>query len=421
MALLDRIASAVASRPANEVLRGDPVSMEEFGYLLGQSTGNAARSKSGAIVSPKRALGITAWYSGARYLAETVSGLPWHHYARINDDERVRRAPFVWLENPDTEQTQLGLIEHVMMSLIHKGNAFAFKIRNGAGQVVGLREIHPDRITAGIGPDNRKYFLVDHDSTVFTSREILHIPGIAYEGRFGMNPIQTLADPLGAVAAADDYSGRFFSGGTHVGGIISVPQDLTGTQAQALRQEWDMFHQGLVNAHKTGVLSKGATYQRISLDAKDAQLLESREYGIAEVSRMLRITPHKLYDLSHATFSNVEHLAIEAAADSIQPWVQRIEAAINADRDLVLPGHYLEASLEGMLRGDSAARAAYYTAGINGGWLTPGKAARLENMPSPPELDYYLRPLNMAVLGEDHPTNGPEDMASDNTAPGGAA
>lgn len=413
MALLDRIAATTA--PALEAVTraADPVTMEEFGYLLA-GRGSANRSKSGVAVGPLRVLGITAWGSGVRYLSETVSGLPWHHYLKLADDERQRREPFPWMARPDLEQHWLGLVEHWMMSLLHHGNGYAFKVRNVAGQVVGLRELFPDRITVGVAPDGRKRFLVDHDPTVFTTREILHIPGLAYNGRIGLNPIRQFGDALGSVAAADDYAGRWFAGGTHVGGLISVPQELTQGEADRLRVEWDAFHAGLVNAHKTAVLSKGAKYERISLTAADAQLLETRQYGIAEIARILRITPHKLYDLTHATFSNVEHLAIEASGDSIAPWVRRIEAAINADTDLVPPGHYVEASLEGMLRGDSVQRAAFYTAGINAGWLTPGMAARLENKPSPPELDYYLRPLNMAVLGEHDSTPG--DSASD---PGG--
>ncbi len=124
---------------------------------------------------------------------------------------------------------------------------------------------------------------------------------------------------------------------------------------------------------------------------------------------MLRIPPHKLYDLTRATFSNIEHQAIEAVTESIRPWVVRIETAINSDPDLVLPGHYIEASLEGLLRGDSAARVAYINGGIAGGWMTPARGARLENLPAPPELEYYQRPLNVDVIRPGQPV---EDQAT---------
>jgi len=403
VALIDRI----DRRRARIQNSADPVTLEEFGALLGQGTGQSFKTTTGVSVGVNRVLGITAWYSGVRYIAETVSMLPWKHYVKLPDDSRERRAPWPWLAKPDVEQTWSGLLEHAVMSLLHKGDGFAFKIRNQVDQVVGLREIHPDRITGGCAPDGTKRFLIDDDPTVYTTREVLHIPGIAYNGRFGLNPIRTLADSLGTVAAADDYAGRFFGSSTHLGGIISVPELLSKPQADALREEWDLFHQGLVNAHKTGVLSKGATYNPLSLNAEDTQLIQSRQYGIQEIARILRIPPHKLYDLSRSTNNNIEQQSIESVTDSIRPWVQRVENAINADPDLVAPGHYLEAELEGVLRGDSAARAAYNTAGINGGWLMPAQAARWDNLAAGPELEYYLRPLNMAVIrpGEPEPSS----------------
>jgi HK97 family phage portal protein len=405
VALLDRIAAA--TEPRADISRADPISMEEFSYLLGAGNGNAVRTKSGSTVGPHRVLGITAWYSGCRYLTESVAGLPWHHYLRIDDMMRERRAPQPWLEHPDVDWTWYGLVEHWMMAMLHKGNTFSFKLRNPVGQVIGLREIHPDRVTTGIAPDGSKRFMVGNEEYVYTTHDILHIAGMAYDCRFGINPIYTLSDSLGAVAAADDYSGRFFASGTHLGGIISVPQQLNTTQATELRNEWDSFHQGLLNAHKTGVLSKGAVYNRISLNAQETQLLESRQYGIAEISRALRIPPHKLYDLTRATFSNIEDQNIDAITDSVRPWVQRIENAINADPELVLSGHFIEASMEGLLRGDSAARSAFYTAGVTGGWMMPATPARLENLPAPAELEYYLRPLNMAVIRPGQPEEVP--------------
>ncbi len=407
MSVLDRVAARQAQRARGEVVRGDPVTLEEFGYMLGRDRGGV-RSKAGVTVGARRALGITAWYSGVRYLSESVAGLPWHVY-RMDGLEKARRSKPSWLRKPDVEQPWYGLVEFLMMSLLHKGNSFNFKMRNAAGQVIGLREIHPDRVTTGVAPDGTKRFLVDRDELPYTTREVLHIPGLAYDGRVGLNPIQVFADSLGTIAAADDYAGRWFANGTHVGGIISVPQELKGPEAERLRAEWDRFHEGLVNAHRTGVLSKGATYSRVSLSASDAQLLETRQFGIDEVARMLRIPPHKLYELTRSTNNNIEHQSIEAITDSIQPWVERIEAWLNFDPDLLsVPGNFIEASLEGKLRGDSAARSGFYSRGILDGWMMPATAARLENQPAGPELEYYLRPLNMAVIRPGQPDPAPE-------------
>ena len=396
MALVDAVASRARGR---EVRRSDPVSMEEFGYLLGQGRGESYRTKSGATIGPKRVLGITAWYSGVRYLSETVASLPVHTFRDVGRVRSERTDP-QWLKKPDAEQCWYGWAEFAMMSLLHKGNSYSFKIRNLSGQVTGLREICAGGVTVGQAPDGTKRFLVQQGQETygpFTTTEILHIPGLCYDGRVGLNPIQTTADALGAVAAADDYAGRYFGSGTHMGGLISVPQELDTKATERLRDQWDQFHQGLVNAHKTGVLSKGATYQSLALNAEDAQMIESRQYGVTEIARILRIPPHKLYDLTRATFSNIEHQSIEAVTDSIRPWVERIEAWVNFDPDLLPSGNFIEFQIEGLLRGDTATRYAAYASATGGQpWMTINEPRRLENLPPVGGGDDIPRPLNMS-------------------------
>jgi HK97 family phage portal protein len=399
MALLDRIAVASApartttKKSARPVAAADPVTLEEFSRLLGSSNGGAP-SASGVTVGPKRALGISSWYSGVLHISTVMAGLPFHRYRSTANNDRERVASPAWMDSPDVEQPWYGLVEFWMMSLLHKGNAYAYKIRNNAGQVVGLRELHPDRITAGQAPDGTKRFVVDRDEKVWTTRDILHIPGLTYDGRFGINPIHYAADTLGGVAAADDYSSKFFANSANLGGIISLPVDLSPLEVEAKRQEWDTFHSGIVNAHKTGVLSKGATYQKVTLNAEDAQLIESRQYGVLEVSRLLRLPPHKLYELSRATFSNIEHQSIEVVQDCYQPWAERIEAHVNRDRDLTPTGTFHEFNLEGRLRGDTAARYDAQSKAVGGPWKAVNEARKEERLAPIDGGDVVLRPLN---------------------------
>lgn len=395
MGLADRVTAR-----SRESRRADPVSMEEFGYLLGQGRGNTVRTKAGTTVGPHRALGLTAWYSGCRFIAEGIAGLPVHTY-RDTPAGRQRQPNPPWMVQPDVEQTWFGLIEATLMSLLNKGNGLAFKLRSPVGQVVGLRELHVDRTTPGQAPDGTKRWRVDNLDREFTTRDILHIPGLAYDGRFGLNPIQVLADALGLAVATNDYASRFFSNGTNLGGVISVQEAMTEQEAQDLRQEWEAFHQGLLNAHTTGVLSKGATYARMALNATESQLLESRVFGIQEVSRALRLPPHKLYELSRATFSNIEHQSIEAVTDGLQPWCERLEAWINADPDLMPAGSFMEFQIEGRLRGDTKARYDAYRAAVGRPWMTPNEARRLDNRPPLDGGDELLLPLNMTDPGGD--------------------
>lgn len=397
------LADRVTAR-AEALRSADPVTLEEFGALLGQTTGRQVRAKSGATVSAKKALGLSAWYSGVRHISEVMAGLPIHRY-RDGVDGRERRAKPSWMRQPDLEQTWYGLVEFWLMSLLHRGNAYSFKLRNAAGQVTGLREIHPDRVTPGQAPDGTKRFQVDDIERPYTTRDILHIPGLAYNGRIGLNPIQTFVDGLGNVMAAEEYASRFFSNGTNLGGIISVEGAVSQQELVELKREWEDFHQGLLNAHRTGVLSKGSTYTRLALNAEDTQLIETRQFGVVEIARMLRLPPHKLYDLTNATYSNIEHQSIEATTDGIQPWCERIEAWLNADRDLTPAGTFVEFDLEGRLRGDTKSRYEAFARSVGGPWMKVNEARRLENLPPVAGGDDVMRPLNMGDVTQDFPAD----------------
>jgi len=140
--------------------------------------------------------------------------------------------------------------------------------------------------------------------------------------------------------------------------------------------------------------------------------------GVTDVARLLRIPPHKLYDLTRSTNNNIESQNIDAVVDGIRPWLTRIEAWVNADPHLLPAGNKIEFQIEGLLRGDSAARATFYSSGITAGWMTPQKAAQLENLPAPDELDYYLRPLAMAVVRPGQPDLLPDATPTDSTTGG---
>jgi len=377
----------------------DPVTMEEFGYLLGRGSGEGLRTRSGVVMTSNRALGITAWYSGVRFLAEGVAFLPVHNYRQDGFGEesiKSRRANPPWLTQPDVEMPWQGIVEFWMMSLLHKGNAFSFKLRAPSGQVVGLRELHPDRVRVVIAPDNRKRFVVDGNvDNLFDSSSILHIPGLAYNGRVGLNPLAVHSESLGGVAAADEHSHRFYGSGTHMGGVISLPGEHSDAELENQKRQWQRFHEGLRQAHQTGVLANGARYDRVSLNAEESQMLQSRQFGIDEVSRILRIPPHKLYELTRSTNNNIEHQSIEAVTDGIQPWAERIETWVNFDQDLTVPGNYIEFVLEGRLRGDTATRFEAYQRAIGGPWMAVNEGRRRENLPPVPGGDAVLSPLNM--------------------------
>lgn len=393
MALADRVTTRVAQR---ELSRSDPVSMEEFGYLLSGQQGTV--NKSGVSVTPRRAMSIPAWKRGTQYLAEQVSGLPTHTY-RDRPGGRERRADPVWLKRPDLETPWLTLVEHWIMSMTHRGDAFAFKKRNEVGQVVGLRGIHPDRVKRGQSSDGSKVFRIDNREDIgFTTREILHIPGLSLDGVWGIDVITYMAQAIGTAAAAEQFAASSFGQGNHLQAYLSFKENLTPQQADETKAQWERFHKGMANANEFGVLGNGAEYHTVSLTPEQQQLLETRGFEVTEMARIIGVPPHKLYDLSRATFSNIEHQAIEAVTDSIMPWVRRIETYVNFDPHLLPPLNFIEMDPAGLLRGDAKSEGEALTAAIDGGWMTPQYAAQRKNLPAPETLNYFRRPMNFVVI-----------------------
>ncbi len=389
------------------------MTLEEFGVLLAESRGGFTRSKSGVSVGVNTAMSISAWYRGVHWIAETIASLPVHTFRRTPDLGRTRRANPAWLEKPSDQIPWFALVEFIVMSLLHRGNAFVFRVRNPSGQVVGLLPVHPDNVKFGVA-GGRKVFSVksaDGEWVPMTSFEILHIPALSSDGYFGIDPIRALANPLGTVAAADQFAGGFYDG-THLGAYISMPGALDEDTAKDVRSHWEKLHKGLGAAHEFGVIGDGATYHTIGLDAEQTQILGARKFGVTEVARMLGVVPHKLYDLERATFSNIEQQAIEAVTDGIRPWVTRIEAFINFDRAMILEGNFIEFELDGLLRGDLKSRYEAYAVATGGPWMEANVPRRLENLPPRDELDEVLRPLNMETASDDPAgTLSPQDFA----------
>lgn len=386
--LADRIAGREASRA------------DGLGHMIENTPYGRRRSHAGVTVGVERALGLTAWWSGVRYLAETVASLPAHSY-RDHAEVRSRRADPPWMAQPDDDMPWFALIEFWMMSLLHRGNAYAFKVRNLNGQVIGLRPLHPDRVRVG-KTDGVKVFRIDGDlQNGYTSREILHIPGLSYDGVLGLDPLRVHADSLGVIAAADEFAGRFFGQGDHTRAYISVPEALSDDEAKATKAQWQRFHSGMMNAHELGVLGNGATYNTVGLDPEQTQLLETRRFGVTEVARILRVVPHKLYDLERATFSNIEHQSIEAVVDGVRPWVVRIEAFVNFDPDLMPgPQQKIEFNIDGLLRGDMKTRYEAYSSAVGRPWMSGNEARRFENQAPVAGLDEIAPPANASAAAQ---------------------
>jgi HK97 family phage portal protein len=242
------------------------------------------------------------------------------------------------------------------------------------------------------------------------------------DGIIGVSAIAYAREAIGLALALEEHGARLFSNGARPQGIITLPGSLTQEQVNDNRTAWSDAYGGLQNAHKTAVLQGEIKYQPLTMTSEDAQFIEARKFQASEIARMFRVPPHMIGDLEKATFSNIEHQAIEFVKYTLRPWLIRWEQAAN--RDLLTESereeYFIEFNPEGLLRGDIASRYQAYAIAIQNGIRNRAEIRETENLdPGPPELAEFLQPVNMGVVGEQPPaaSGAPTPTAGSGTTP----
>ena len=365
-------------------------------------------SSSGKSVNEKTALQTTAVYACVRILAETIASLPLHTYRYSpGGKEKAQDHPLYYLlhSEPNPEMTSFVFRETLMGHLLLWGNAYAQIIRDGRGRVLGLYPLLPskmlvNRTDQGIlfyqyEKDGRTYFLPD--------TEVLHIPGLGFDGLVGYSPIAMAKNAIGMAIATEEYGAKFFANGASPGGVLEHPGVVK--DPGKIRESWNAVYQGSGNAHRVAVLEEGMKFQPIGIPPEQAQFLETRKYQLNEIARIFRIPPHMIGDLEKSSFSNIEQQSLEFVMYTLDPWVIRWEQAIS--RALFSGGekrqYFVKFNVDGLLRGDYQSRMNGYAVGRQNGWLSANDIRELENLNRiSSELggDLYLVNGNMTKLAD---------------------
>lgn len=357
-------------------------------------------SKVGLPIGQDSALRLTAVYACVRLISETVASLPVHLY-RKDGSKRVQLEPPAWLVKPNPEITRFELFERTLASLNLDGNAFWYFEHDRLGRIGEVWPLHPSSVAVERDPETKE-IRYRVGSTTFDDQNILHIRAFAGSGGLrGLSPIGLHKDGALALASAlEEHGAQFFKNGSVMSGVIEAPQAMDKPALEAMAAKWVQDHSGSANAHLPGFLTGGATWKQITIPNDHAQFLESRNFQIAEVCRIYRVQPHKVHELSRATFSNIEHQNIEFAQDTIRPWVTRIEVAASP---LLEGDTYLRFDMNALLRGDTISRFTAYNMGVNAGWLKGDEPRAWEDLdPMPDGAGQIFRaPLNTAAV------NGP--------------
>ena len=348
----------------------------------------------------------TAVYACVRILAETIASLPLHTYQHTKDGkEKARDHPLYHLlsDAPNPEMTSFVFRETLMGHLLLWGNAYVQIIRDGRGEVVALYPIMPDKMQVNRSEKGAIYYVYTKENKeyILSTNEVLHIPGLGFDGLIGYSPIAMAKNSIGMALATEEYGAKFFSNGANPGGVLEHPGIVK--DPQRIRESWNAVYQGTSNAHRVAVLEEGMKFQPIGIPPDQAQFLETRKYQTEEICRIFRVPPHLVASLDKATFSNIEHQSISFVVHTIRPWLVRIEQSINKAlfTEAEKEKYFVSFIVEGLLRGDYSSRMQGYAIGIQNGFMSPNDVRALENMNPIPEEEggnFYMVNGNMLKL-----------------------
>jgi HK97 family phage portal protein len=373
------------------------------------------RSSSGVPVTEATALTASAVFAAIRVIAETIGQIQWEIYEQQGEAEiEVDDHPLARLldEEPNTEMTAFSWRVCMLTAYYLHGNMIAEIERNGGGQPIGLWPIHPSRVQVRRDPAGTMFYAVTDPDGLNPIRieaaDIYHVPLLASDGVVGKGLVQRARNTFGLTLGMEEYSGSSFANGARPAGLLKHPGKLTEAARSNIRSEWEALHRGADKAGRTAVLQEGMEFQPMQMSAVDAQLLEQRQFQIAEIARWFNIPPHLLRDLSRATFGNIEHQGIEYQTYTIRPLCRAMEQ--EAQRKLVRPADratiHTELDLDDLQLIDRKSRFDAYAVARQNGWMSANEIRDEEGM-NPidgPEGDAYLIngnmiPLNLAMAG----------------------
>ena len=388
----------------------DRTAGSSFAFYLGGSS-------SGKIVTERSALQMTAVYSCIRILSEAIAQLPLHLY-QYNDKGGKEKAIkntlyFLLHDEPNPEMSSFVFRETLMTHLLLWGNAYAQIIRNGKGEVVALYPLMPNKMTVNRDENGNIYYQYnryqdeaktgDLGTVTLSSRDVLHIPGLGFDGLVGYSPIAMAKNAIGLAMATEEYGAKFFANGAAPSGVLEHPGTIK--DPNKLRENWNSTFGGSGNSGKVAVLEEGMKYTPISISPEQAQFLETRKFQINEIARIFRVPPHMVGDLEKSSFSNIEQQSLEFVKYTLDPWVTRWEQSLS--RALLTKEekktYFFKFNVDGLLRGDYQSRMQGYAIGRQNGWMSANDIRELENLDRISEEDggdLYLINGNMLPLNK---------------------
>ncbi|MGM9582216.1 MAG: phage portal protein [Phascolarctobacterium sp.] len=355
-------------------------------------------------VTEEKALTLGAVYACVNLYARTMASLPCILYRKgPNGKERATDHHLYGLlhNEPNPNMSSHTFRKTMEASLKLYGNAYAWIEFDKYYRIKALWPLQSNSVVPQRSMRTGELFydavLYDGTARRFRAYEMVHIPGLGFDGISGRSPVRQFAETMGLSLDIKKYGRKFFQNGARPAGILKHPGSLSEEAQQRLTKSFERRYSGVDNSSKTMLLEEGMEYQSIGIAPDEAQFLESQKFGVNEIARIYGIPPHMIADLEHSTFSNIEQQDLNFAKHSILPecvnWEQELMRKLlnDAERD----AYEIEFNMEGLVRGDMQSRYQAYAIGRQWGFLTADDIREKENMGHVEGGDKTYAPLNM--------------------------
>lgn len=364
------------------------------------------KTPAGVFINADQALKNATVWACVRYLSQTTGVLPWRVFrpgprmagvfAAGHPLNRVIGA------RPNPEWSSFQFRETLIAWALLRGNGYAEIERDAVGRAVALWPIHPDRVTVMRDEDGDLFYRVHNggqDRSDIAAFDMFHLRGFG-EGPVGLNVVEYAAESIGWARATEIFGSTFFGEGLNPSGIVSTKAPLSIDAEKELRKRLDELHKGPRKSNRFVIVDNEGSFERLTTEPEQAQFIETRQHQVEEITRWFGVPPHKVMHLLRATFSNIEHQAIEVVVDSITPWTKRLED--EADYKLFgqnRQGLYTKINLNALMRGDSKARSEFYERMRRIGVFSVNDILALEDMnPIGPEGDKRVMQSQFTTL-----------------------
>jgi HK97 family phage portal protein len=347
-------------------------------------------SSAGVQVNDVTAMGISAFWACTRLKGSTIGALPIGVYRGKGAglDKPADDTPLyaVLHDSPNADQTPTDYWEFAAISLMLRGNHYARKLRMG-GRLVGLEPVRPDIMRVRRRPDGRIGYSWSWQGEHYdlTEEDVFHVRGFGGGPLGGLSTISYARESLGIAIAADRAAGSIFANEARPSGVLKFKEWIDKDKRNEAREDIEAQFCGAHNAGRPFILEGGAEWQQISLNADDAQLLQSRGWSVEEVCRWFGVPPFMIGHSEKTTSwgTGIEQMLLAFQKFTLNPYLRRIEQSIR--KQLITPteraqGLFAEFNLEGLLRGDSAGRANFYRAMTQCGIMTVNECRAKENL-----------------------------------------